>query len=165
VIRPARPDEAERLAALHVAVWRKTYRDIASPEAFAQLDETRRLPYWTKAVHTDQEDAGVLVAEVSGNIVGVVSFGPSAHEAFEGRMEIKHIYVSYDAHGHGIGRRLLEAVLNREGPGGSVGTALAVVRENDQARRFYQRMGGVEIATFIDPGPLWRSDNIVVAWD
>lgn len=162
LLRPARADEAEALARLHVAVWRATYRDYATPEAVALLDEARRLPAWQAALGAQTPGAAVWVAARDGAILGVVSVAPSAHPAFGGRLEIKHLYVALEAQGQGIGRRLLAHVLDSAGPGG---VALAVVRQNAPARAFYARMGGQEIGAFTDPGPLWRSDNIVVAWD
>ncbi|MCT4683102.1 MAG: hypothetical protein N4A39_05170 [Roseicyclus sp.] len=41
---------------------------------------------------------------------------------------------------------------------------LSVVRDNRDARRFYAAMGGRETGRFTDPGPPWRSENIVVSW-
>jgi hypothetical protein len=45
------------------------------------------------------------------------------------------------------------------------GCALAVVVGNERAMGFYRRLGGREIGGFTDPGPLWRSENVVFAWD
>ncbi|WP_312164905.1 hypothetical protein [Phenylobacterium sp.] len=30
---------------------------------------------------------------------------------------------------------------------------------------FYEALGGRRAGRFTDPGPLWRSDNIVFVWD
>ena len=151
-------NEAEALAQLHVSVWRETYRDYAPADAIRLLDEAHRLPCWTKAI----EERGVFVADGGQDPLGVISFGPSEHAAFGGRVEIKHIYVAQAAQGLGLGRRLLREVLDLVAP---QSVALAVVRQNEAARRFYARLGGVECEAFTDPGPLWRSENIVVAWD
>ena len=158
ILRRAEVGEANVLAKLHVSVWRETYRDYAPEQAIRTLDETRRLPYWTKAIAS----GGVWVADAGDSVLGVISFGPSQHEAFGGRAEIKHLYVALNAQGQGVGRRLLEKALERCAPDS---VALAVVRENAAARRFYARLGGVECGALTDPGPLWRSANIVVAWD
>jgi hypothetical protein len=45
-IRHAIPADAAAIAHLHVEVWRETYRDLAPPEAYAALDEARRLASW-----------------------------------------------------------------------------------------------------------------------
>ncbi|MEL6745915.1 MAG: GNAT family N-acetyltransferase [Pseudomonadota bacterium] len=158
-IRRARVDEAEALARLHVSVWRETYRDYAPSEAITLLDEARRLPYWTQAIAQKAADAGIFVADGGQDPLGVISYAPSEHAAFDGRVEIKHLYVALEAQGMGLGRQLLQTVLDQTNP---KGVALAVVRQNDAARRFYARLGGVETGAFTDPGPLWRSENIVV---
>lgn len=157
-LRRAQPEEADALAKLHVSVWRETYREYAPEQAIRTLDETRRLPYWTKAIAS----GSVWVADAGDEGLGVISFGPSQHDAFGRRAEIKHLYVALNAQGQGVGRRLLEKALEQCAPNG---VALAVVRQNTGARRFYARLGGVECGAFTDPGPLWRSENIVVAWD
>ena len=162
VIRRARPHEASALAHLHVSVWRDTYRDYAPAEAIRLLDEDRRLPYWTKAIAETGKAAGVFVADEGQGPLGVISFAPSDHAAFGGRVEIKHLYVAQAAQGMGLGRRLIGSVLDQAAP---KGVALSVVRQNEAARRFYARLSGVECGAFTDPGPLWRSENIVIAWD
>jgi ribosomal protein S18 acetylase RimI-like enzyme len=65
----------------------------------------------------------------------------------------------------GVGRRLMSALTQALAVQGYEGCALAVVAGNDRAARFYRRLGGREIGRFTDPGPLWRSENIVFAWD
>ena len=164
-IRPAHALDAEELAKLHVAVWRATYRDFATPEALAKLDETARLPFWRTMTASELPQPGALVAERASAVIGVVSFARGRHPAFGGRMEITHLYVALSAQGTGIGRDLLTAVLDRRATFPDPRLALAVVRQNTAARAFYERLGGREIGAFIDPGPLWRSENIVVAWD
>lgn len=95
----------------------------------------------------------------------MISVGPSQHEVFAGRLEIKHLYVAQKAQGRGLGRCLLQKALSFADDPAVPGIALAVVRQNSPARQFYQRLGGTEIGQFTDPGPLWRSENIVLAWD
>lgn len=164
-IRRGRHGEAEELAKLHVAVWRATYGAYAPKEAIAALDEAKRLPYWSSALTYKGPGLGVWVADQNNSIVGVVSIGESENDLFGGRIEIKHLYVAENAQGQGLGGRLLQTALNEGGGADCPGVALAVVQQNISARRFYKRMGGAEIGAFPDPGPLWRSDNILVAWD
>ncbi|WP_158967833.1 GNAT family N-acetyltransferase [Chachezhania sediminis] len=165
VIGPGTPADAAALARLHVEVWRETYRDLAPAEAHTLLDEARRLPYWTQVLDADDALTGVLIARSGAELAGVASFGPAGHPALESAAEIKHLYVRGTARGAGLGARLLVAALDWLRRLGCRDAALAVVRENVAARRFYQAMGGTEIGGFTDPGPLWRSSNIVVKWD
>ena len=46
-----------------------------------------------------------------------------------------------------------------------VGEALGVVVGNKPAMAFYEALGGRVAGTYIDPGPLWRSDNLIFVWD
>ena len=164
-VRRGRQDEVGELARLHVDVWKVTYSDLAPSEAVKQLDEAKRLPYWTKATTIIESGRGVWVLDDAGTLLGVVSIGPSDHSVFEERAELKHLYVANDAQGQGLGELLLCTAINECKAAGDLGMALAVVRQNERARRFYRKMGGVEVSNFTDAGPLWRSDNILVAWD
>ncbi len=150
---------------LHVEVWRDTYGDLAPPEAIERLDEARRLPYWERVTSADVSDVGAIVAVRGEVLAGVVSFGPSSNEVFDGAAEIDHLYVRASARGTGAGRALLTTAFRQLADAGHRRAALAVVEENEAARRFYASMGGAEVGRFTDPGPLWRSSNILVAWD
>jgi hypothetical protein len=48
---------------------------------------------------------------------------------------------------------------------GYQGAALAVVAGNDPAISFYKSLGGVCVGKATDVGPIWKSDNIILAWD
>jgi len=163
-IRPAVPADAEGIAALHVEVWRDTYRHLAPADAIRLLDQTRRLPQWQAILDPLHSDTGALVAEVAGQPVGVIAHGPARHPALRAATEIKHLYVHRKAQGSGVGRALLMAAFGWLRDGNCPEVALAVVHQNTKARAFYRRMGGRECGTFVDPGPLWRSENVVVAW-
>ncbi|MEM7742452.1 MAG: GNAT family N-acetyltransferase [Pseudomonadota bacterium] len=162
--RHGRPEDAAGLAALHVAVWRETYRGIAPDAAYLALDEARRLPYWQATLGANDPLTGAILAASGSDMLGVVSFGRPVQPEMDGAVEVKHLYVSGHARGGGLGRRLLEASFDHLRGAGCRRAALAVVRENAAARRFYERMGGAEGGEFIDPGPLWRSSNIIVTW-
>ena len=164
VLRPGQPADAEALARLHVTVWRETYGAIAPPEAVRALDETRRLPNWRATLSDPDPITGAIVAEHAGAILGVVSYGRPAQPEIPAAFEIRHLYVLSAARGTGLGAALLRAGLDRCSTLGLPDAALAVVRQNSRARRFYAAMGGVETGSFLDAGPLWRSENVIVRW-
>ncbi|MCW1931912.1 GNAT family N-acetyltransferase [Pararhodobacter zhoushanensis] len=165
VCRTATLADAEPVARFHVAVWHETYRDMAPPEAVAQLGFERRLIAWRESLADADPRRVTVIAEQHGQIVGLVSVGPTQAPLYAGRGEIKHLYVGPAARRLGLGATLLAEGRNVLARAGFPGAALGVVRENARARAFYAAQQGREIGRFTDPGPLWRSDMILIAWD
>ncbi|MCB1361776.1 MAG: GNAT family N-acetyltransferase [Rhodobacteraceae bacterium] len=163
MIRSATPDDARRIAAFHATVWHQTYASLAPAEARAQLTEARRLAQWQAAL----ADPGrqTWLAEDAGALQGLVNVGPPDPAVFGARGEIKHLYVARSARRQGLGARLLSMARAVLAQSGYAGAGLGVVRQNQAARAFYRAQGGREIGTFTDPGPLWRSDMVLVVWD
>jgi GNAT superfamily N-acetyltransferase len=164
-IRPAGPADASAIAALHAAVWHATYRHLATPAAIAALTAAHRLKHWQAVLATDDPQAVTLVAESDGGIVGFVRAAPSQEPLFGGRCEVKYLYVDSTQARHGIGRLLLTRVAQLLQQRGHRTLALGVVDGNAPAIKFYEALGGRLIGRYTDPGPLWRSDNLLYAWD
>ncbi|MCB1394690.1 MAG: GNAT family N-acetyltransferase [Rhodobacter sp.] len=162
-IRPGRSRDAAAIARFHVAVWRETYGTLAPATAIASLDETHRRAGWRDALADPARSTRIAVAD--GDIVGLVSAGPPADHVYGPRGEIKHLYVAAQARRLGLGAALLALGHKDVARAGFSGTGLGVVLENTAARAFYAATGGREVAQFTDPGPLWRSQMVLVAWD
>jgi putative acetyltransferase len=128
VIREARRDEADELAAIQQAASLAAYPHIFPPELY---------PFPTEAVEERWREAladpglEVIVAD-EGRAVGVVMTRP---EWLDG------LYVLPDWWGRGVGRALHDEVLARQRAGGSTACNLWVLEHNDRARRFYERLG------------------------
>ncbi|MEJ2034881.1 MAG: GNAT family N-acetyltransferase [Maritimibacter sp.] len=166
ITRRAGPADAEGLAHLHVAVWRQTYAALAPAEALEMLDEANRLPGWQAALAPDapKSAGGTLIAELDGRAVGFVRYGPASQPELGDAGEVKHLYVLPDYARRGIGQRLLsEAFAGLRAMGFEV-AVLAVVAGNDAALGFYQAQGAERAGRFVDAGPLWRSDNLILRW-
>lgn len=163
-IREAVPGEAAEIAGFHVRIWRETYGRMAPREAVAILDGKRRLPGWIETLSSEDRRKNTLLARAGGKIVGLVSYGPPVSGIFGRRGEIKHLYVDGSQRGRGLGARLLRLALQRIGELGYDGAGLSVVEQNAAARKFYRALGGTESAAFVDPGPIWKSSNILVVW-
>jgi ribosomal protein S18 acetylase RimI-like enzyme len=164
-IRDAVIADAPLVAELHTAVWHETYRDLAPPEARQVLDLAFRQSRWADMLRTPASEALTLVDDTNGVVRGFVHAEPSSSPLFQGRPEIKLLYVASAFHGHGLGKALVRAMSQRLAEQGSKGFGLCVVEGNDQAIAFYERLGGRRAGTLIDPGPIWRSSNIAYVWD
>lgn len=157
--------DAAHIARLHDEVWRATYRDLASPAAWEALTEAVRRARWEEVLGEADPQRTTLVAERAGRLVGFGTACAPTEAAFEGRGEIRWLHVDPALQGAGIGRRLMSALTRQLADWGYDGCALAVVVGNEPAIAFYERLGGRRAGGFTDPGPLWRSDNIVFVWD
>lgn len=164
-IRDATPADAEAIARLHVDVWRVAYRDLAPPAVFEALDVPRRLDLWRRVLTSDGAGRHVLVAEIDHRLVGFTGAFRDAAPAMGGRWEVKVLYVATDHARRGIGRALLGRVAGRLVGHAGEGVALGVVTGNAPALAFYEALGGRIVGRYTDPGPLWPSDNLIVAWD
>ena len=77
-VRPARVDDAPRMARMHVQSWQETYRGLVSD---AVLEDPgfvgARQQFWT-AVLTDERFRAnrVAVAERDGEVIGIAMSGP-----------------------------------------------------------------------------------------
>ncbi len=161
-IRPARPEDATPIARLHVKTWRETYKDLAPEAAQHILDLPYRHAVWVKML--EHGERTVLVGESGGAIVAIGSSGPATAPELEPHGEINYLYVDAALAGRGIGRKMMAALAadlrNRDFPS----AALGVVAANKAAVAFYEKLGGTCTGRYTDPGPHWRSENLIYAW-
>ncbi|MBB3452900.1 ribosomal protein S18 acetylase RimI-like enzyme [Rhizobium sp. BK313] len=164
-IRSASPNDAAAIANLHVAVWRETYRGLAPTEVFRTLDEGYRQARWALTLAEPGRHQLVLLAEQDNRLVGIGAVGAPSQPVFEGRGEIRSLYVDPATKRQGLGRRLMRELARHLAGLHYPGAALSVVAGNDPAIAFYRSLGGRMAGRYIDPGPIWRSDNIIFVWD
>ncbi|SOE99594.1 Ribosomal protein S18 acetylase RimI [Burkholderia sp. OK233] len=164
-IRTANIDDAQMIADFHVKVWRHTYQDLAPAEAYAVLNEQFRGKQWKEKLSSNDGSQVVLIAEIDSRTVGIGAAGGPSESIFDGRGEIKFLYVDPGFKRLGIGRELLAQLAIHLRKMHYQGVALSVVRGNEPAIAFYQALNGRAAGEYIDPGPVWRSQNIVFAWD
>jgi ribosomal protein S18 acetylase RimI-like enzyme len=164
-VRAAVPDDAAAIAALHARVWHATYRSLAPAAAIAALTAQVRLERWCALLRAPAPGQVTLVADDGGALAGFGQLAPASNDAFGARVEVRYLYVDTAYQARGIGRRLMTALARAAIDQGAVGVALGVVNGNDRAIAFYQQLGGRHIGRYMDAGPVWRSDNLVYAWD
>ena len=165
-IRTASANDAQAIANFHVKVWRHTYRDLAPREAFDVLDEQRRGTQWTERLSSNDTSQVVLIAEISGRMVGIGSAGRPSEMLFGERGEISFLYVDPDLKRSGVGRALLSTLATHlKGLAEYRGAALSVVKGNEPAIAYYEALKGRRAGEYVDSGPTWRSHNIVFVWD
>ncbi len=150
--RPARPDDAESIAALHAASWRRHYRG-AYADSFLDGDiDSDRRGVWVARLAAAAMSETVL-AEQGDRLVGFVHVMLD-HDPRWGSL-VDNLHVAHDQHRAGIGTRLMvqaAAGVTRRAAGPAL--YLWVLEQNERAQRFYRACGAtcVEMATVPPPG-------------
>lgn len=124
------------------------YRDIrleglrCHPEAFASTfeDERDRPLDWSKELIAQSRIFGAVLAQ---RLVGVVGLRAHADAKVRHKATIWGMYVRREARQYGIGERLIDAAVSHA-PGEVEQLQLAVITENEAARRLYAKAGFIE---------------------
>ena len=102
---------------------------------------------WRKARHLDvdagREPDGIIVAEQSGQVVGFISSWMD-HEAGIGH--IPNISLVPECRGHGIGRRLIEQVMDRFREAGLSHAKIETLEQNGTGNHLYTDCGFQEVS-------------------
>lgn len=150
IVRRAVPEDAARIAGVHIGTWQAAYRG-QLPDAFldglsAGLE--RRSEWWRGEIATPRSPSHqVWVAEADATVAGFVAIGP-ANERDVGPSvgEVYAIYVEPRFWDRGVGRALFEKAVGELKAHGFKAAVLWVLGTNERARRFYEIAG-------------WRTDG------
>ncbi|MGA8846134.1 MAG: GNAT family N-acetyltransferase [Nocardioides sp.] len=145
-IRRATPQDAARVAMVHVAAWRAGYAGLLPDSLLASLSVEERTTSW--AGYLDGGALSRTLIAVSGETtLGFASIGPSRDDdAAPGTGELWALYTDPDQWGLGAGSALLASAANELQALGFSRASLWVLATNRRARRFYEWQG-------------WRSDG------
>ena len=111
-VRPARPDDAERMARAQLATWRQAYADLLPPETL-QMPEVQLAAVWLDAVESPPSPQHrVLVAMDAAELVGFAAGVPAQDEDLApGTLELACLLVEPRWGRRGHGSRLLAALV------------------------------------------------------
>ena len=120
------------------AIWNDVQADLANRQDWFSARKARGLP--------------VLVVDVGGAVAGYASYGD--WRAFEGfRNTVEHsVYVHKDHRGAGIGRDLMQALVERAGQGGIHVMVACVEAGNAASIRLHESLGFRNVGTFSEVG-------------
>jgi ribosomal protein S18 acetylase RimI-like enzyme len=150
--RTATPADAEAIAALHAASWRATYRGVYDDMYLDRDVDSERLAHWRERLAESDPAHFTLLAERDGAPIGFIHV-VGAEDAEYGSL-IDNLHVAPDLKRSGVGRELMRA-----GAGwlvaafSDLSVYLGVLEGNDNARSFYERLGGRYHSTFEDSPP------------
>jgi GNAT superfamily N-acetyltransferase len=142
-IREATPEDAQRIARVHLESWKTTYPGIIAQSYIDGLKVEDGEARWRDRL---TQDGGpiVFVAEDDAGIFGFAAGGAIMHpvDGFDGELGAVYLLASHQKRGAGAAlvRRMAAALRNR-GFQNMVVWALAA----NPACGFYERMGGVRV--------------------
>lgn len=140
-IRPAVPEEAQTLAALHVRTWQEAYAALLPEEYLRSLTPSQRLPMW-QLILDSPDRVAIFVAVVEDKLVGFSCGGVSNdNDAGASTGEMWSIYLLQEFWNKGIGRELHDFLIEELAKRGFEDAALWVMESNERTRRWYERQG------------------------
>jgi ribosomal protein S18 acetylase RimI-like enzyme len=140
MIRRATIDDAKAIAEVHVKSWQAAYRGLLTDEFLQNLSVEQRERQWKAGVENLEQV--ILVYELE-NIVAFCSFAPSRDpDVDKGKVaELGTIYALESVWGQGIGKQVWDAAIEQMRERKFSEVTLWVLKGNDRAIRFYERMG------------------------
>jgi ribosomal protein S18 acetylase RimI-like enzyme len=152
-IRRARPGDAEDIARVQVDTWRSTYQGIVPQDFLDAMSYDRSAENWRRVIDGDRSFLlpGVPVffhvVEWQQEVVGFAN-GGAERRAVSGSpqgfdAELYAIYILAQHQGHGLGKRLVQALAQDLGEAGFRALLVWVLAQN-ASRRFYEALGGEE---------------------
>ena len=139
-IREARPDDAVRIAELHVGGWQE-FRSFVPLEVMEARTVGSRTAEWAEFLRGDRTGTWTTVAELEGTVVGFASTRLLTERDHTARGEIKNLFVDEAVRGAGVGKRLLADAARWLAANGGEPIALYSFTENPY-RGAYDRLGG-----------------------
>lgn len=128
-IRDMRPEDMDGKAYVHWKSWQETYPSLMDPACLAGMT----LEKCQKIARARPDN--ISVAEWKGRIVGFSGSGKN----HAGENEVFAIYLLREAQGLGIGRKLMDAAMERLDAGAPI--FLWVLKGNERAIGFYKHYG------------------------
>lgn len=143
-IRRAKPEDAPRIAWVHLESWKTTYPGIV-PQAYMDgLKVETGIQNWRERL-TQAEGPIVFVAEDEAGVFGFAAGGTIMHpvDGFDGELGAIYLLASHQRRGAGaeLVRHVARALVQR----GFQRMVVWVLKANS-SRLFYERMGGVLVA-------------------
>ena len=143
MIRSATITDAPAIARVHVSSWRSAYRGMLPDDFLASLSEINYAERWKRVIA--EGTSKVYVVEDEAAVVGFASGGRerAGEPGYEG--ELYAIYVLDAAQRRGFGRELVRATVGGLREMSLADMIIWVLRDNQPARAFYERLGGVYV--------------------
>ncbi len=139
-VRQASTTDAIQIATINVRAWQRAYKGLLPETLLKTLSITGAAQAWRQML--TEETAFVWVIEIGGVIKGFASTGKSMdRDASALTAEIFTIYLEPEYTNSGLGKRLLQTVIDDLRKAAYKDCTVWVLADNEDARRFYEKAG------------------------
>jgi len=150
VIRRARAEDVDGIAAVHVAAWQAAYPGILPADALQAFTLAERRRFWTGVAPGESVPSRPVLVAVEGEaVVGFAVCGPPRDHDLPFDAELYVLNVHPVHWRHGIGRRLFASCVDQLSNLGHGNFYLWVLTANEPARRFYESVQGKSLAQHV----------------
>jgi GNAT superfamily N-acetyltransferase len=151
-MRLATPGDGALIARLHTASWRSAYHAILDPGFLAGPIEEDRLSAWMSRIAQQNPHELILIAEAADEPIGFVCAVGAEHDQWGTLIDNLHLLPT--AKGRGLGATLLKVAAEWSTRNyRTSGIYLWCYEQNEPARRFYERLGGVVVERGLHDAP------------
>jgi GNAT superfamily N-acetyltransferase len=140
-LRQAVTSDAGTLAALHSESWRSSYRGILSDDYLDGAIFDERTTYWQESLNAPEpERRYILIAEQAGEVLAFVSVYLDEEPKYGALLH--NLHVRPHLKGQGLGKLLMNEAAEWTLAQNINQMHLWVFEANNEARRFYEALGG-----------------------
>ena len=147
IIRSATINDAEKVARIKIEGWQTAYRGIIDSVFLDNMDINAEIE---KRKRNLEEGASIVIAELNNEVVGFCLYRDYNEnlESFPNTdCEISALYIKSSLKRKGIGRKLMQYVIQKLQNQGKTQMILGCLTENYSSRVFYEKMGGNYLKT------------------
>ena len=137
MIRPARPEDARKIAEIKIAAWKFAYSEILPPHIL-DIDVEEESGKWAARLHTT---TNCFVSSDDRGVAGYATFGPSEVLKVPSEQQLYSLYIEPVAQRQGHGGKLVRHIAAEVQAKGHRQLIVCLFSQNHRAREFYEKLG------------------------
>ena len=141
VFRRASVEDIHQIVTVNLETWQTTYGKFMSVELLQRRVQDR-LIMENNYVELIKKYNQIYVVEVSGVIIGYISYGPSEMKGYETYGEVYTFYILEEYQGRGFGSKMLKMAFDDLSSQGYSDIVITCLWDNVDGINFYKKHGG-----------------------
>ena len=138
-IRRGNEEDSEVISRIHAESWKSAYKGMVPEEYLKDLKDDFWALNFKKWISEDMVKVKIIYVDFKA--AGVIAYGKSRDEKFNDYAEVWSFYLRPEYFRKGLGTTLMKSVLCEMCDEGYKHCYLWVLETNNNARRFYEKIG------------------------